>query len=1633
MTASILLARLVGLALALPVAPVFAGGEPPPVEVLWRETLSTRGSTRGTAYGMSAKIITSRGRIFAAWLDHVADARIATCDLGEGTWSEPLLLGRGVDNHSGPALTMDSGGYLYAIFGPHGRDPFQLRRSLRPRDASEWSPAEPVGARATYPSLACGPDDALHLTYRGNPMPARLMYQRRPAGGSWSEPRELVSADVPSGYTQYGNPLAVGADGTLHLAFHVYDMHPAAGKAAGYLRSRDGGSSWETAEGLAVELPADPSTPCFIEQGKDLDVRAGSLALDPRGRPHVIVLHRGAQPQDARLWRHDGSAWRSTELLPFVRAAMPEREIGDGASLSFDARGRLYVALAVQTPPGGWGHPSGEVVLLCSDDGGESFDLLPISPPDPELPAWLPSIERPHGPDPLEGVPSLLYTHGGPGEGVTGGEATEIVFVRLGEDLEAGFRSPPAEARPWVYWFWVNGNITREGITADLEAMAGVGIGGVLIMEVDIRTPAGPAPFGGGAWRELFRHVCAEADRLGLEVVMNNDAGWCGSGGPWIPPELSMQKVVWTETACTGPSRFEGELPRPEAVRDHYRDIAVLAFPTPAGDARITNLAVKAGFHAGMPSLAVPTGWPEDPEGEAIPRAGLLDLTDGMDEGGRLSWEVPEGEWTLLRFGHTSTGRTNHPAPAAGRGLECDKLSAEAAEAHFDGLMGKLVDDVGPLTGEALVGTHIDSWEVGSQNWTPRFREEFLRLRGYDPLPFLPVLTGRIVDRREVSERFLWDLRQTVSELLLENYAGRIRELAHEEGLRLSIEAYHTCPTNDMAYAGRADEPMGEFWSWWWPTAGYEMSFSCTEMASAAHVYGRRIVGAEAFTATDAERWQSHPGSIKALGDWAFCEGINRFVFHRFALQPWPDRPPGMSMGPWGLHYERTQTWWDSSVAWHEYLARCQFLLRQGLFVADVCYLGPEGAPQSIAFQDRFLATPGDVYVPRERGGYNFDACPPEALLTRMSVEDGRLVLPDGMSYRLLVLPAVETMTPELLRRVMELVEAGATVVGPRPVRSPSLEGHPRCDEEVRALARELFGPGELPETLEMRPLGEGTVVAWRAFDKRLDLILPAGELLREARWIWSAAGRGAMRAPPGKTRFRRAFELSDPQSIESARLVMTADNAFECWLNGERVGEGRDHQRLFELDVSGALRSGSNLLAVEVDNWTESPNPAALIGALQVEHGGGESLTLITDEGWEFEESSAEDWTTNAAAGAWSAASPLGALGMAPWGEPREMSYDPQMYAEEEPVARVMEALGVPMDFDYRTPSGERSLRFIHRRAGKTDIYFVANRLPRPERALCRFRVSGMQPELWWPDTGRVERVAVCDELDGATQVPISFGPADSVFVVFREPSAPASRRVVSARRGGRELLGTGWGSPMAVDPPGIQLWRAPGGALEACIGEAGTYFLEFADGGAREVMIELVPAPLEVAGPWELRFAAGGGAPERIELEELVSWSEHGDEGVRHFSGAATYSAVLDVPAEAIAPDRRFHLDLGDVQVAAEVRLNGIELGILWKPPYRVEVTEVLRAGENRLEVEVVNLWINRMIGDQRLPEDSDRDPAGWLRSWPEWLERGEPSPAGRTSFTSWRLWKGDEPLVESGLLGPVRIIPSLRRSLD
>jgi len=711
------------------------------------------------------------------------------------------------------------------------------------------------------------------------------------------------------------------------------------------------------------------------------------------------------------------------------------------------------------------------------------------------------------------------------------GFAVATMVTPAGDIVKEGFLSPPDASRPGVYWYFTDGNIDREGITGDLESMKEAGIGYVLFLEVDVGVPRGTTGLMSEAWQDLFAHAVREAERLGIRVIMGSGPGWAGSGGPWVKPGQSMTHLVASATEVKGPSEFdavltvpvpkkpffgEGSVPADLArIReDWYEDVAVLAFPTPPVAREIQDYEEKALFYrapytsqAGVkPYLPAPAGFPETP-GTSVEMDRIVDLTDKLGPGGRLAWNVPAGTWTIMRFGRRNNGAVTRPAPVPGLGFECDKFDAAAFDAHFEAYLGKLLQKTGltkqvkpgapapaaalalgnyprastaeadpqarlgaPTAGWTMI--HIDSWEMGAQNWSPDFRAQFRKRRGYDPLPYLPAYTGRIVGSLERSERFLWDLRKTSNELIIENHAGRFKELGRRFGFDLSIEPYDMNPAADLDLGAVADVPMGEFWS---DGFGFNSAFSCIEATSIAHVHGRPVVAAESFTANGTEAWKLAPGSLKNQGDWAFAMGINRFVYHTFAHKSFfNELRPGMTMGPYGVHWDRGQTWWPMAGAYHRYISRCQFVLSRGRTVSDILYLTPEGAPH--VFRPPLSALEGTAVLPDKRG-YAFDGCSPTALLELARVRDGRIVFPGGASYRILVLPAVQTMTPELLEKIGTLVRDGAVVAGTPPLQSPSLVDYPECDRREKALAEDIWGGFAPPSRTTARRVGRGRIL----------------------------------------------------------------------------------------------------------------------------------------------------------------------------------------------------------------------------------------------------------------------------------------------------------------------------------------------------------------------------------------------------------------------------------------------------------------------------------------------------------------------------------------------------------------------------
>lgn len=1136
-----------------------------------------------------------------------------------------------------------------------------------------------------------------------------------------------------------------------------------------------------------------------------------------------------------------------------------------------------------------------------------------------------------------------------------------IPAFSVADELTEGFLHPPDTARPWVYWFIMDGNLSREGITADFEAMRDAGIGGVILMEVNVGIPRGPVEFMSEEWRALFKHAVEEAERLGLEITLNAGPGWTGSGGPWVKAEQSMQHLVASAVDVSGPVRLDQVLSIPEPLPPYfgaqglpqwltearaafYADEAVLAFPR-VDDTRIEDIDEKALYvrepytsKPGVPQfLPASASYPSTAPDAAISRESIVDLTRRLQPDGRLIWDVPKGNWTILRFGRRNTGANTRPAPEPGLGFESDKFDPAALDAHFDAFVGSLLRTIGPRPLRRTSGwtmLHIDSWEMGSQNWTAGFADTFQQRRGYDPRPYLPAMTGRIVESIEVSECFLWDLRLTAQELVIENHAEHLKELGRRHGFGLSIEPYDMNPTADMTLGGVADVPMCEFWSHGF---GFDSNFSCVEAASIAHTLGRPIVAAEAFTADAPEAWQLYPAAMKNQGDWALCAGINRFVFHRYAHQPWLDRRPGMTMGPYGVHWDRTQTWWPMIAEYHRYVARCQFLLRQGAPVADVLYLVPEGAPH--VFRPPSSAFEG---VLPDRRGYNFDGCAPETLRDHARVENGMIAFPGGATYRLLVLPAFETMTPGLLGTVKSLVEAGATVVGRPPRKSPSLSNYPQCDREVESIATELWGGVDPPPTVERRSVGQGTVI-WGGDLTTALSTGPVASSIAHARWIWHGDSDPAASAAVAERFFRRVFTLDADRSVRAARVDFTVDNRCTLWVNGIQAGQSDGFNTVFRVDVTRLLKPGANVLAVRARNYGDAPNPAGVIAALEGEYEDGATFEVNTDDAWEAASEAPKNWRTlESPIEGWVAATDLGPSDMAPWKVEATIAVSPVLYPAYQATANILKEMGTPPDFE-----SDGLVRYTHRRAGDTDIYFVANRADRQVDATCTFHVEGGQPQLWDPVTAERRTLPEVTRSAACTTVPLRFETHQSYFVIF-----------------GKDVQAIETSPQSASNFPEVE-----------------------------------VVTP--VSGPWQVRFDTTAGGPEEVQFDTLTDWTERDEDGIKYYSGIATYRTTFDFPEGLRENLEAVLLDLGEVHVMARVRLNGIDLGVVWCAPWRVGITTAVRDTGNELEIDVANLWPNRLIGDSALPEDQ------------------------RLSWTTWSPYKPDSPLLPSGLLGPVQIM--------
>jgi hypothetical protein len=1039
----------------------------------------------------------------------------------------------------------------------------------------------------------------------------------------------------------------------------------------------------------------------------------------------------------------------------------------------------------------------------------------------------------------------------------------------------------------------MNGNITKVGITDDLEAMKQIGLGGATIVNVDCDIPPGPVKFMSPEWREDFKFAVSEANRLGLKLCVENCAGWSSSGGPWNTATNAMQRVTTSELNVTGPTNFNSTLPQPPMKLNFYRDIAVLAFPSSDDKATIKNIDAKAGFSGDAVLSSHDAG---DSTDGAIQSGQVLDLTSHLTADGQLNWQVPAGKWVILRVGYTPTGVDNHPAAIGGKGLECDKFSKTALDAHWNGFMQKVLDDIGPLAGKTLDSSLIDSYEVGGQNWTKNFRAEFEKRRGYDPLKFLPAFTGQVVDNPEMSERFLWDVRRTIADLFAENYYGHFAELCHEHGLMSAVEPY-TGPFESLQCGSSADVVMGEFWS------GSQGHPSVKMVASIAHIYGKTIVGAESFTASPENgKWQNYPYKLKALGDLMFCQGLNRYTFHRYAMQPWTNRWPGMTMGQWGFHFDRTETWWNEGKPWIDYITHCEFLLQQGRAVADAAYFTGQSAPVEMR-----------VGNPKLPAGYDYDAVDADVLLHGATVKNGRITLASGANYAVLILPPDDiNMTPQMLQCLRKLVRAGATVLGPRPQHSPSLADYPQCDVEVKKLADKLWGKCD-GKTVFVNADGEGQIVWGRS----LADIFAAQKLKPDFEF------QGASDA----THLAYAHRVAGDADIYFVSNQRRQFDSAECTfrVNGKIPELWHPDTGVIEPAPVWSAQNGRTTVRLDFE-------PAG-------------SVFVV------FKPGTASPDHLVAASGRF-AAQPI-----------------------HQAKLKIQHAVYTATDGAGKMDVTEK----LSKLAGDGQLVVVAS-----NDALGGDPALDQQKEL------RVDYT-----LDGK--------PGQAIVHENETLALPATASI------GRSPQ---WETSVAADgSPVVKAWSD--GRVE----------LRAADGKKLRADAKKIPAPQEISGEWNLSFPPNWGAPPSVTLDRLISWTDCTNDGVRYFSGTATYEKKIEIPDDRLAAGRELWLDLGAVKNFAEVSLNGQDLGVLWKPPFRANITAAAKPGMNQLEIKVTNLWPNRLIGDEQLPPDCVWN-GKQLAAWPQWLLENKPSPTGRLTFTTWHHWTKDSPLLESGLLGPVTL---------
>jgi hypothetical protein len=627
------------------------------------------------------------------------------------------------------------------------------------------------------------------------------------------------------------------------------------------------------------------------------------------------------------------------------------------------------------------------------------------------------------------------------------------------------FVNPPVSARPKALWPWINGNVSLPQITFELEEAKRKGMGGFDIWDIGTSLdpykviPSGP-PFLSKESVQAIAYTINEADRLDLEIGLNFSSSW-NAGGSWVKPEHGAMGLFRRDTIIEGPQNFS----------------SYISFPQISETSSDSQSKIKKDLKTGLPVfykevVLLAHVFTSD---SLIKDHSIILLSENFKDN-HLQWNVPKGKWRIVRYVCAPTGQQLVLPSTASNGLMLDHFSGDAQKANLNYIFSQLLPIVGPLKNRSLKYLNADSYEVNSAVWTPNLPEEFLKRNKYNLENFLPILDGFKIKSDEISQRFKYDFTKTISDLIIKNHYELGRAICEEKGIGFVAEAggpgqpFHNVPFEDLKALGALTIPRGEFWN---KHEKQELLQIVKGIASASHIYNQKYVEAESFTSVWL--WQEGPSELKPLADKAMCEGLNRFVYHTF-----PHSPPESGFPGWvynfGTLINTTNGWWPKSKPFHEYLSRCSYLLQQGNFVGDIAYYYGDKAPNFVS----------PTEIKKKIGfGYDYDVVNTDVILNKMSVKDGRIYLPHGQFYEVLVLPDEVSINLDVLKKLEKLVFDGAIVLGKKPQKSSGLNNYKQNDIEVKELSNKLWANCDGINVKE-RFFGKGKIVSGKTINEVL-------------------------------------------------------------------------------------------------------------------------------------------------------------------------------------------------------------------------------------------------------------------------------------------------------------------------------------------------------------------------------------------------------------------------------------------------------------------------------------------------------------------------------------------------------------------